>query len=200
MDIRRRTGEAVVTSSETSEDDPGTRSSVDAALEVEEGKRLYTTAQESGFAEMGKLIRGVNSFVNAATDGSSEAVDWLKTFLVSPPMALDSLPSDLLDMMNIAVDGSEEEKEVCQVAKQMFRAMAEGRKEIPQKEIDTAAQRLMTSDLMASEESREFVKLRGSVKRLMNHAIVTDEKGVKVVGIARLIGVGTRGARGLQSP
>ena len=183
--VRKRTGETVVSSSETSNDGAvGASSTIDARLE--EGKRLYQTAKESGFEKIGNLVRGVDNVVHAATDGSSDAVDWLKTFLVSPPTALDSLPSDLLNMMKIVVDGSEEEKEVCQVAKQMFHIMAKGKKEILQKEIDDAAQHLMTSNLASSQEwkeSKPLIKLRGSVKRLMNHALVTNEKGIKVVCI-----------------
>ena len=155
---------------------------------LEEGKKLFDKAKQSGFREVTKLAEGLKCFVEAAGSGSQEASERLKSFIVSSnqkrlSFVLEDLPSDLLTMAKILVEGSETEKEVYKVAKEMFKTMAKGKKEINKSEIDEAALRLMSAEVIVVgvEEVKSVNNLKRSVKRLLAFAVKPNQQGEEVV-------------------
>ncbi|XP_041379456.1 uncharacterized protein LOC121392177 [Gigantopelta aegis] len=127
----------------------GTRRSLGERLsrdyQVGTWKKLYNKAEESGFQEVGELIDSLKCFVEAAGNGSREATRHLTTFFDSNVKTLtnivEQLPSDLVAMAHALMVGTEAEKQIYTVAKEMFETMAKERKVIPKDQLEEAAQR-----------------------------------------------------------
>ena len=188
MEVRRRTGEFVKSDeskAETKSVDPKTKE--DSSL-VEDGKELFEKAVGSGYKNLESLAMGLKKFIEAAANGSRDGADQIKSFLVTTSQdrlafVLDSLPNDLLSAANVLVKGSETEKQVYKVAKDMFRTMARGKKEISEDEIDEAAMRLLSAEatVVGVEEVKAVTNLKGSVRRLLKFAKRTSQDGKEVV-------------------
>ena len=154
---------------------------------LDKGKKLYNKAEESGFQEVGELIESLKCFVEAAGNGSREATRHLTTFFDSNVKTLtnivEQLPGDLVAMAHALMMGTETEKQIYTVAKEMFETMAKERKVIPKDQLEEAAQRLLNTEIVVVgvEEIECIDGLKRSVKKLLNCAITTNEKGEEVV-------------------
>ena len=83
----------------------------------------------------------------------------------------------LLSMADqVLVQGSETEKQVYRVARDMFRTMAGGREEIKKEDVDEAAIKLLDAEAV-----EEVNSLKGSVKRLLKFGLKTNDHGEETV-------------------
>ncbi len=157
---------------------------------LEDGKQLFDRAAQSGYKETDGLAEGLKMFVDAAVSGSMDATDEIKNFLVTTSekrlsFVLDQLPKDLLSTAKVIVKGSETEKQVFQVAKDMFKTMAAGKKAIKKDNIDEAAMKLLSAEavVVGSAEIKSVTNLKGSVKRLLKFGLKTNSSGEETVRI-----------------
>ena len=152
------------------------------------GKRLFEKAAETGFKEVEKLSKGLECFVEAASGGSREAAEELQQFLVDTSQKrlaflLDDLPRDLISSVKVLVEGKDSERQVFQVAKDMFRRMAKGEsKEIKKEEIEEAVARLLSTEPGSPVDECEVSSgLEGSVKRLLKYGLKKNGDGEETV-------------------
>ena len=155
---------------------------------LEDGRRLFDKAAKSEYKETRALIEGLASFVDAASIGSRDAVDEMKKFLVTTSQkrlafVLNDLPKDLLSTAKVLVEGSETEKQVYRVARDMFRTMAGGKKEIKKEDVDEAAMKLLAAEavVVGPEEVKSVSSLKGSVKRLLKFGLKMNNYGDETV-------------------
>ena len=195
--IRKRTGNSIKASHITDLPNIEEENSFDLTEDLtlaqhstllENGKRLFDKAARSVYKETDELAEGLKMFVDAAVSGSVDATDEIKNFLVTTSQkrlsfVLDKLPKDLLSTATVLVRGSETERQVFQVAKDMFRTMAKGKKEIKKEEIEEAAMKLLSAEVVVvgTAELKSVMELKGSVKRLVKFGLKTNSHGEETV-------------------
>ena len=175
MEVRRRnTGATVDTGIEEPE---SIASSGDGEDAFKQGLELYSQAEQSSFQDIDALNKSIKCVIKASERGVDEASVWMKSFLESASALPSSvvLPSPLVREMEVMLDATPTEKQVCLVAKSMFQKMAGGRETISRKEISEKAK-----GLLESKDAAHFKKsskmLEGSINRLMHDALVINQK------------------------
>ena len=208
-DVRKRTAETVRPLSETTgEEQPAAlqpssfpkeaekereRAAAIKAL-IDKGTKLFETSKKSGFQEIAKLSQGVKFLAAAAGKGSDEAIERLQTLFLSGPKesfssVMEKLPHELVSVMKVMVEGSEAEKQIYQIASDIFSTVAAGENFILKDEIDSAAERLLNSEIEAGgkESSKSAWRMKKAVRRLLRCSVNTDDEGKEVVCCVSLL-------------
>lgn len=147
---------------------------------VERGKKLIEKAKNSDLSTKHRLVvQGLKCFLGATAKQSREAVSRMKTvFSDLSDSAIDELPTDLKEMAHLLIRGSETEKEVYAVAKDMFEIMAQGKDFICKDDIGEAVEHLLATKKEDTDVEKE--KLRSTLKKLLNCCLSTNDKGIIV--------------------
>ena len=196
MEVRRRTAETV----KQEDSDPVHESPVKSIEDlnddqqneriddlVSKGMKLYNEAEESEFEQLDPLVQGLKYFVKAAEEGSHKATKQLKTFFTETPSKaktlIQHLPKDLIAMAQTMIQGTDAERKISKVAKEMFQTMSQGANIIRKEDINEATERLINMEvsLTQTEITMSINKLKSSVKQLLHYAVTTDDTGNKIV-------------------
>lgn len=155
---------------------------------VTQGKRLYDEARTSNFIDsQDKLIKCLKCFVEAAGEHSKEAVSYIKPFFTEndlendiPSSVIKELPTDLMAVAHMLMEGTQEEREVYSVARDMFETMSEGVGFILKKEFKESIERLLKEERQF-KHSIKIDRLRMSVKRLLHCGLSSNNEGERMV-------------------
>ena len=196
MEVRRRTAETV----KQEDSDPVHESPVKSIEDlnddqqneriddlVSKGMKLYNEAEESEFEQLDPLVQGLKYFVKAAEEGSHKATKQLNTFFTETPSKaktlIQHLPKDLIAMAQTMIQGTDAERKISKVAKEMFQTMSQGANIIRKEDINEATERLINMEvsLTQTEITMSINKLKSSVKQLLHYAVTTDDTGNKIV-------------------
>lgn len=142
--------------------------------QTERGFALYQELELTGFQDRSKLEECSKCFLQAAENGSDEAVDWIRTFLKSLPVS-NELSRSTLDLLRWFTQASESEKQIRRTAKHIFHLISDDGKPIVQSKIEESVERLFSdrSDGCGSADlMKASAQLKSSVTHLLHASLV----------------------------
>eukprot|EP00731_Ephydatia_muelleri_P020320 Em0013g47a len=144
---------------------------------VERGLALYQELELTDFQDRSKLEECSKCFLQAAENGSDEAVDWIRNFLESLPVS-NELSSSTLNLLRWFAQANESEKQVRRTAKRIFMLISDDGKPIAKSRIKESVERLFSdrSDRISSADlMKASVQLKSSVTHLLHASLVLAE-------------------------